>query len=192
MTYLKNLHTCNLRNTTCFLKLRWWLSYLRWVVKMKNPQPYHKPLLKWEQGGKDTLRPRRNCRHFEEKIFSTELSWTKLHTILLKIYLQFVPKFRINNIPELVKIMACSRPGDKPLSEPMMVIFLDASLGLNQLIHTRILPHVYTLCIGFHFLSTPQTPDSVIKSVLVCTLHKYRRWNISSRVIYEWQCWLRV
>ena len=35
--------------------------------------------------------------------------------------LKFVPKGPIKNIPALVKIMACRRSGDKPLSEPMMV-----------------------------------------------------------------------
>ena len=43
--------------------------------------------------------------------------------ILLKISLKFVPKGPINNIPVLVQIMAWRRPGDKPLSEPMMVSF---------------------------------------------------------------------
>ena len=41
--------------------------------------------------------------------------------ISLEISLKFVPKVRINNIPALVRIMAWRRPGDKPLSEPMMV-----------------------------------------------------------------------
>ena len=41
--------------------------------------------------------------------------------ISLKDSLKFVPKVRINNIPALVQIMACRRPGDKPLSESMMV-----------------------------------------------------------------------
>ena len=35
--------------------------------------------------------------------------------------LKFVPKGLINNIPALVLIMAWRRPGDKPLSEPMLV-----------------------------------------------------------------------
>ena len=38
-----------------------------------------------------------------------------------KISLKFVPKGPINNIQALVLIMAWRRPGDKPLSEPMMV-----------------------------------------------------------------------
>ena len=39
----------------------------------------------------------------------------------IKISLKFVPKGPINNIPALVQIMAWRRPGDNPLSEPMMV-----------------------------------------------------------------------
>ena len=67
-----------------------------------------------------SLRPRRNRRHFTDDIFKciflNENVW-----ILIKISLKFVPKGPINNIPALVQIMAWRRPGDKPLSEPMMV-----------------------------------------------------------------------
>ena len=38
-----------------------------------------------------------------------------------KILLKFVPKGLINNIAALVQIMVLGWPGDKPLSEPMMV-----------------------------------------------------------------------
>ena len=41
--------------------------------------------------------------------------------ILITISLKFVPKGPINNIPALVHILVWRRPGDKPLSEPMMV-----------------------------------------------------------------------
>ena len=44
--------------------------------------------------------------------------------ISIKISLKFVPKVPISNIPALVQIMAWRRPGDKPLSEPMMVSLL--------------------------------------------------------------------
>ena len=47
------------------------------------------------------------------------LHWNCLN--LLRISLKFAPKVRINNIPALVQIMTLRRPGDKPLSEPMMV-----------------------------------------------------------------------
>ena len=46
--------------------------------------------------------------------------------IFIKISLNFVPKVWINNIPALVQIMAWHRPGNKPLSEQMMVCFTDA------------------------------------------------------------------
>ena len=48
-------------------------------------------------------------------IFLNEKVW-----IPIKISLKFVPEGSINNIPALVQIMAWRRPGDKPLSEPMM------------------------------------------------------------------------
>ena len=68
----------------------------------------------------NTLRPRQNGRHFADDIFKyiflNENVW-----IPIKISLKFVPKGRINNIPALVLKIAWRRPGDKPLSEPMMV-----------------------------------------------------------------------
>ena len=71
----------------------------------------------------NTLRPRQNGRHFTDDtfkcIFLNENVW-----ISLKISLKFVPKGPINNIPSLVQIMAWRRPGDKPLSEPMLVSLL--------------------------------------------------------------------
>ena len=44
--------------------------------------------------------------------------------ISIKLSLQFVPKGPINNIPVLVQIMAWRRPGNKPLSEAVMVSLL--------------------------------------------------------------------
>ena len=68
----------------------------------------------------NTLRPRQNGRHFPDDvikcIFLNESIW-----ISIEISLKLVPKGPINNIPALVQIMAWHRPGDKPLSEPMMV-----------------------------------------------------------------------
>ena len=68
----------------------------------------------------NTLRPRQNGRHFADAIlkhiFLNENIW-----IPIKISLKFVPKGSIYKIPALVQIMAWRRPGDKPLSEPMMV-----------------------------------------------------------------------
>ena len=45
--------------------------------------------------------------------------------ILIRTLLKFIPNGPINNIPELVQIMARRRSGDKPLSEPMLTQFTD-------------------------------------------------------------------
>ena len=70
-----------------------------------------------------TLRPRQNGRQFPDDIFKciflNENAW-----IHIKNSLKFVPKSLINKIPALVQMMAWRRLGDKPSSEPMMVILL--------------------------------------------------------------------
>ena len=68
------------------------------------------------------LRPRQNGRHFADDIFKCIFLNGNVW-ISIKISLKFVPKGPINNIPALVQIMAWRRPGDKPLSQPMMVNF---------------------------------------------------------------------
>ena len=42
----------------------------------------------------------------------------------IKFSLKFVPTCQINNIAALVQIMACRLPGDKPLSETMVISLL--------------------------------------------------------------------
>ena len=82
-------------------------------------------LTHWGQGpllitGINTLRARQNGHHFPDDIFK----WIFLNGsvwISINISLKFVPMGPINNIPTLVRVMAWRRPGDKPLSEPMMV-----------------------------------------------------------------------
>ena len=68
----------------------------------------------------DTLRPNKKGRHFTDDTFKC-ISLNENVTIAVKIPLKFVPKGQINNIPALVFIMAWRLPGDKPLSEPMVV-----------------------------------------------------------------------
>ena len=68
----------------------------------------------------NTLRPRQNDRNSTDDslklIFLNENLW-----FLIKISLKLlVPQGPINNIPALVQIIAWRRPGDKPLSEPIM------------------------------------------------------------------------
>ena len=71
----------------------------------------------------NTLRPRQNGRHFADDTFK-RIFVNENVGILIEISLKFVPKGPINNNPALVQIMAWRRPGDKPLSELMMVSLL--------------------------------------------------------------------
>ena len=83
----------------------------------------------------NTLRPRHSGRYFADDTFKRILL-SENARISIKISLKFVPMGPINNIPAMVQIMAWRRPGDKPLSEPLMVRLptrIYASLGLNEL-----------------------------------------------------------
>ena len=66
----------------------------------------------------NTLRPIFSRLHFQMDFFNKNI-WISLRNSL-----KFVLKVRIDNIPALVKIMAWRRPGNTPLSEPMMVSLL--------------------------------------------------------------------
>ena len=76
----------------------------------------------------NSITPGQNGCHFADGIFKcifvNENVW-----IPLKISLKFVPY--LNNYPALVQIMAWRQIGDKPLSEPMLIRFTDASKQKN-------------------------------------------------------------
>ena len=79
---------------------------------------------------------RQNGWHFADDIFKC-IFFNENVWISIKISLNFVPMGPTNNIPALVRTMAWRRPGDKPLSEPVMVSLLthmNAWHGLNELI----------------------------------------------------------
>ena len=68
----------------------------------------------------NTLRPRQHGRLFADDTFK-RIFLNGNDRISIKISLKFVPGSPIDNSPTLVQIMAWRRPGDKLLSEPMMV-----------------------------------------------------------------------
>ena len=70
--------------------------------------------------GINSLRPRRNRRHFADDTFK-RIFLNENVSISVEISLKFVPKGPVNNIPTLVQIMAWRRPGNRPLSEPTIV-----------------------------------------------------------------------
>ena len=91
-----------------------------WNIIFKSEQCSFSSL-KWDNVyNLNTLRPREIGRHFADEIFK----WIFLNEnvwISINISLKFVSRGSINDIPTLVQEMAWRRPGDKPLSEPMMV-----------------------------------------------------------------------
>ena len=146
----------------------------------------------------NTLRPRQNGRHFPDDTFK----WIFLNGnvwVSIEVSLKFVPKCPINNIPALVQIMAWRRPGDKPLSQPMVVCLLThicvtrpqwvqpfiANLGYWQICVEHILPkkasspHNKKLTTGLIYEECCVSCDfyhnssQIVKHVLPCT-----SWNV--------------
>ena len=90
-----------------------------WKKKMKSWQVCDW-LAKWliMSGYMDLRRPRVYRRSNDGLVLNEIVSFP------LKISLAFIPKCVIKYIQALVQIMAWRRPGDKPLSEPMVIILL--------------------------------------------------------------------
>ena len=78
----------------------------------------------------NTLRQRQNGRNFADDTFK-RIFVNENARISIKISLKFVAKGPINNIPVLVQIMAWRRPGDKPLSQPM-VLFVPTHICVTR------------------------------------------------------------
>ena len=116
----------------------------------------------------NTLRAKQNGHYFTDDIlkciFLNENDW-----ISLKISLKFVPKGPINNIPALVQIMAWRRPGDKPLSEPMM-----ASLPTH-------------ICV-----TRPQWVNAIWRHESTSTLVQVKARCLMAPSHYLNQCWLII
>ena len=68
----------------------------------------------------ETLRPRQNVRHFADAIMKC-ISLNENARLWNKISMKYVLRGLIDNMAELIKIMARRRPDDKPLSKPMML-----------------------------------------------------------------------
>ena len=90
----------------------------------------------------NTLRQRQDGRHFADNIF-TCIFFNENCCILIKFSLKYVRKGPIDNNPALVQIMVWRRPGDKPLSEPMMVsllthICVTRPQWVNNAVHFKI------------------------------------------------------
>ena len=71
--------------------------------------------ISWKCHGLKTLMTKQNGSHFADDTFKRIFLNENV-----RISLKFVSKGPINNIPVFVQIRAWRRPGDRPLSEPMM------------------------------------------------------------------------
>ena len=120
----------------------------------------------------NTLRLRQDGHHFRGNI-SKFILLNECIWISLKCSLEFVPTFPIITIPALVQIMAWCCPGDKPLSEPMMV---------NLLMHIRITrPQRVNMGIGKYIIDRIIIPETVFKLIHYCkTKISLKLWT---------QCW---
>ena len=122
---IKNVETCRTWKQRCLtFQSSLWLLMAWHLQVLEHPQVMTK-FVSHESMGLvlpliNSLRPRQNGCQFPDDIFKC-IFLTENVKISIKISLKFVPKGSINNIPTLVQIMAWRRPGDKPLSEPMMV-----------------------------------------------------------------------
>ena len=104
----------------------WLLTIVVWWPLVRTDMYCIVPQIPGDEFGKilsrgiKRLRPRQNGRHFADDTFKRIFTNENVR-ILIEISLKFVPKGPINNFPALVHIMAWRCPGDKPLSERMMV-----------------------------------------------------------------------
>ena len=71
----------------------------------------------------NTSRQKQNDRHFPDNVFKCIFVKENV-PIPIKISRKFIPMVPIINIRAWVQIMAWRRPGNKPLSEPMMISLL--------------------------------------------------------------------
>ena len=84
----------------------------------------------------NTSRAIRSRRHFADDSFKCIFLNDNV-LISIKISLKFIPMGPINNIPVLVQIMALHQSGDKPLSEPKIILLTQICVTRPQWVNTR-------------------------------------------------------
>ena len=130
----------------------------------------------------NTLRPIHNGRHFADDIFKC-IFLNENISIAIKISLKFVSKVPIDNIPALVQIMAWRRPGDKPLSYPMIVslpthICVIRPQWVNFDVQELICMYQYSRSICVKYVDNKRTISKTL--ILIC--HKASHLN---QILYK-------
>ena len=110
---------CQVINSHCVHYVEWVGPCFQWEEILSCTVP--STLCSLKKSMFNSLRSRRNTRHFTDDSFKC-IFLNETMFISMNNSLNFIPKGQINNILALVQIMAWRRPGDKPLSEPMMII----------------------------------------------------------------------
>ena len=126
------------------------------------------------------------CLPFSRQHFEMDFLHENLW-ISIKISLKFLARGPVNNIPALVQIMAWHQPGNKPLSEPLMVsLLMHLSLGLNELIYCgpsdalQCTPITLTLTVAVTYAAPPHpTVKMWIKSFRIKLQQKKKNVCIS-------------
>ena len=114
----------------------------------------------------NTLRPRPNGRHFADDIFKC-IFFNENVWISINISLKFVSMGPINNFLALVQVMAWRRPGDKPLSKPMMISLLThICVTRPQWAKAQIMKSI-SLCIKLTALFAPYISSYKETSILI-------------------------
>ena len=127
-------------------------SYHILYQMFNSAKAFHFAPLPTQNGKIIALKSRQNGCHFAADIFK----WIFLNKnvwVLIEISLKFVSNCPIDNIPALVQIMAWRRPGDKPLSEPMVAGLL-MHICVNELIqymHKTNRPSIWKRHFQMHF-----------------------------------------
>ena len=93
--------------------------------------------------------------NISQTTYSNAFSRMKIYEFLLTISLKIVPKVRMNNIAASVQIMVWRRPGNRPVSEPMIVNLLT------------------------HICATRPQWVNCWRPVWMCASHSYLRINVT-------------
>ena len=122
----------------------------------------------------NTLMLRQNDHHFADDILNCIL-FNENVSISIKISLKFVPKGPIDNMPTLVQIMSWCQPGNKLLSELMMV---------SLLTHRCVTQPEWVNSLWPSDAIWRQRPGSTLAQVMACCL--------TAPSHYLNQCWLII
>ena len=131
-----------------------------------------------------TLRPRQDGRHFADDIF-TCIFFNENCCSLMKFSVKYVRKGPIDNNPALVQIMAWRRSGDKPLSEPIMVILLThICVTRPQWVNTSTIDATVSLLYGVYGQSSlAPTIDQF------CWSHVDEKWSVHEELRVHCPVW---